>query len=479
MNMRKKWLAVILFAVMAVKLFVPGEVMAAAKEVEIRQEKVPTYKAGETKKWEITVRNNTEKELKNITVSPDLGDDVQAWPFQTDYQKYESKIKALGAGQEQKISFNLTQRDDVGTTRYTILFEVSADGLETEEQKLYVNTTAKPQEPAGTQPDYDQNSGGSVSNNDAAYSGSDKTGTTSVPRVIVTGFSTDPGEVRAGKDFTLTIHLKNTSKSTRVKNMFFDLTSPTEGNDEQTMAPAFLPTSGSSSVYLEGIKANGTASISIQLNAKADLLQKPYSIELVMKYEDAAGGQIDASSGISIPVKQDARFEFSDFEINPGAISVGEEANVMCSLYNLGRIKLYNVKVRFEGSCIEKEEIFLGNIDSGATGSIDAMLEGSKVTDGAQKVTMTLSYEDESGNTFEVERELQLEVTEAVSEGDMDIEEMEEEGKGFPTVLVLILVAVVIVAAVLVIKRKKKKQILNEEEELLYELDGPSEDERR
>lgn len=92
---------------------------------------------------------------------------------------------------------------------------------------------------------------------------------------------------------------------------------------------------------------------------------------------------------------------------------------------------------------------------------------------------MTLSYEDESGNTFEVERELQLEVTEAVSEGDMDIEEMEEEGKGFPTVLVLILVAVVIVAAVLVIKRKKKKQILNEEEELLYELDGPSEDERR
>lgn len=34
----------------------------------------------------------------------------------------------------------------------------------------------------------------------------------SVPRVIVTGFSTNPAEVRAGSNFKLTIHLKNTSK---------------------------------------------------------------------------------------------------------------------------------------------------------------------------------------------------------------------------------------------------------------------------
>ena len=33
----------------------------------------------------------------------------------------------------------------------------------------------------------------------------------SVPRVIVTGFDTNPAEVHAGSDFTLTIHLKNTS----------------------------------------------------------------------------------------------------------------------------------------------------------------------------------------------------------------------------------------------------------------------------
>lgn len=97
-----------------------------------------------------------------------------------------------------------------------------------------------------------------------------------------------------------------------------------------------------------------------------------------MKYEDSQATQIDSSSSISIPVKQDARFEFSEFEISPQTIEVGGEANVMCSLYNLGRIKLYNAKARFEGNGIKKQEIFIGNVEAGATGSIDAMLKGEK-----------------------------------------------------------------------------------------------------
>ncbi len=304
---------------------------------------------------------------------------------------------------------------------------------------------------------------------------------TSVPRVIVTGFSTDPAEVRAGSNFVLTVHLKNTSKSTRVKNMLFDLNAPSEGSDEQTVSPAFLPSSGSSSIYLDGIKADGSADISIQLNAKADLLQKPYSVDLSMKYEDAEGSQIETASSLSIPVKQDARFEFSEFEISPDSISVGDEANVMCSLYNLGRIKLYNVKATFEGACIKKEEVFVGNVDSGASASIDAMLEGAQATEGPAKVTMTVSYEDEAGRVATSQKELQIEVMEAM-ENEMMAGGMEiiEEEKGFPVLPVAVIGAVVLIIVVVVVvrKKRKKKQRLNEEEELLNELDGPSEDER-
>ena len=66
----------------------------------------------------------------------------------------------------------------------------------------------------------------------------------SVPRVIVTGFSTDPAEVKAGSDFKLTVHLKNTSKKTAVSNMLFDFQAPASGTDAAAEAPAFLPTSG-------------------------------------------------------------------------------------------------------------------------------------------------------------------------------------------------------------------------------------------
>lgn len=235
-------------------------------------------------------------------------------------------------------------------------------------------------------------------------------------------------------------------------------------------------------MYLDSIAPNGTADISIELNAKADLLQKPYSMDLSMKYEDPNATQVEGSSSISIPVKQDARFEFSDFEISPQSIAVGEEANVMCSLYNLGRIKLYNVKATFEGKNIKKSEVFIGNVESGATGSIDAMLEGKKVSDGPSKVTMTLSYEDESGNISKTTKDLTLEVTEKMDDEAVAADVPEEETqKSFPVIPVVIVVLVIAaVAAVVILKKRKKKQLAeSEEEELLDELERSSEDEHQ
>ena len=519
MTKSRRAMAVIVAALLIAAMILPGlAVKAEASEqagengraaakvtVESKDNKTPQYKPGESQKWTLVITNKTGQDLKDLSVSPDMGgENADAWPFKTDYQKYEQKIDTLKNGQKAEVSFDFVQRDNAGTSRYAIPFSVyegdSDEPLVT--QKLYANTTEKPQADDSKNQGSDANAGGSGSGSDdggavqasvgndepAVYSGGGSGGSGSssdgsVPRVIVTGFDTNPAEVHAGSDFTLTVHLKNTSKKTKVQNMLFELEAPTEGTDEQTSAPAFLPTSGSNSIYLDGIKANGTADISITLNAKADLLQKPYSINLSMKYEDSQAAQIDSSSSISIPVKQDARFEFSEFEISPQTIEVGSEANVMCSLYNMGRIKLYNAKARFEGTGIKNQEIFIGNIEAGATGSIDAMLEGEAVTNGNSKVTMTLSYEDESGNVSETTKDFELEVTEAMDDSDMYVDsdvDADTGSGGFPIVPVIVVLVIIagIVAAVVFVKKKKKKQMLNEEEELLDELDRSSEDER-
>ena len=93
-------------------------------------------------------------------------------------------------------------------------------------------------------------------------------------------------------------------------------------------------------VYLDGIGANGTKDISIDMNAKSDLVQKPYSVEMSMKYEDGSGTHFESTSSISVPVKQDARFEFSEFDLSGETVEVGSEVNVMCSLYNLSLIHI-------------------------------------------------------------------------------------------------------------------------------------------
>lgn len=522
MTKSRRVMAVIVAALLIAAMILPGLAVKAeaaekpkAEAAEKPKVKVSlvgdnqTFEAGETKTLTLEITNNSGQKLENVEVAPDMSKQkAGAWPFVKDWKQYSEKIDSVENGESKSVSFDFTRREGAKKNNYTIPFSVyvqgSDDAIVTDTIFVYAkNETVTPDPTPG---DNSQNQG-DAGNGSAAGSGSDgadmnvaaddgavaysgggsgsggSSSDGSVPRVIVTGFDTNPAEVHAGSDFTLTIHLKNTSKKTKVQNMLFELQAPTEGSDEQTSAPAFLPTSGSNSIYLNGIKADGTADISITLNAKADLLQKPYSINLSMKYEDSQATQIESSSSISIPVKQDARFEFSEFEISPQTIEVGGETNVMCSLYNLGRIKLYNAKARFEGNGIKKQEIFIGNVDAGATGSIDAMLQGEKVTNGNSKITMTLSYEDESGNISETTKDFELEVTEAVDDSDMHMNtdgDIEAGSGGFPVVPVVVVIVIIAgaVAAVVFVKKKKKKQMLNEEEELLDELDRSSEDER-
>lgn len=479
-----------------------GEPMPmAASAIEVRaaeNNKTISFNYSETKTIGLIVRNNSTDELKNIEVTPRVSENIDEWPFEIVNKYYTVKIDSLKAGKEneQKIEFTFTARENVSTKYYKLAFDFTYEGGDGE-YGIYVKTIAKPEEKPQPQNPSDQNTqqppagdiqepigdisdAGGIINGDVS-SGGGGSSVTATPRVIVTGFTTSPAVVKAGTNFSLTIHLKNTSKKTAVSNMLFDLSAPTEGMDANTASPAFLPASGSNSIYLESIKANGTADISIELNAKADLVQKPYSVDVSMKYEDSQGGQYESASAVSIPVKQDARFEFSEFEISPASISVGDEANIMCELHNLGRVKLYNVKTKFEGGGISTEELFIGNVEPGATANIDAMLTGEEVTAGPASMKMIMSYEDEDGAVKTEEKEFQLEVMEMMEPVDMGEMMMEEEKAAFPVIPVVVAVAVIaaVIAGIVIYKKKKKQKLQKEEEGLADEFDRLTEDEHR
>ena len=477
----------------------------------------PQYQAGQkVDKLTVTVKNSGVSSAQNVVITPVINA-AEEWPFEIDSMNYEQELKEIQAGKStEAIWSDLKVREDVETKSYKLVFRISYDDGKKEyecEKSVYVKTAGtkgnEPEDPGyppyppiiinppsveqpGDQPsdgqpeepDQGDMGEGGVYNGDisAVGGGGGSDERKGVPRVIVTGFNTEPGAVNAGSNFRLIVHVKNTSTTTAVSNMLFDFQAPSAGTEAAAEAPAFLPSSGASSIYLDQIPAGETRDVAIDLNARADLVQKPYSINMSMLYEDSNASQYEGSSSLAIPIYQAARFEFSEIELSPASIEVGQEANLMCSLYNTGRVKLYNVKVKFMGDGISAKEVFVGNLESGATGTIDGMLTGESEIMPGTKCKMVVTYEDESGNPSSREEEFEIQVTAPMEMdmGDMEMMgEMPEEAKGFPVIPVVIAAAVilVIVLAVVLTRRRKKKRAQAEEEDLVDEVDRFTEDE--
>lgn len=474
-------------------------------------QETPVFKAGEKAVLTINVMNKGNVEARNVRISP-VVESTEKWPFDMNKLNYELDLGNIAAGKQAAAVWGsekdpLTVRSDVTGKSYQLIFKITYDdGTKAYETQKYVfvkttaaekpaddNKNETPQQPdnagntggGSTSGGTDASASGGVYNGDPVVSGggSAASGNGSVPRVIVTGFATEPGEVKAGTNFKLIVHLQNTSRQTAVSNMLFDFQAPAAGTDAAAEAPAFLPVSGSSSVYLDSIPAGGTKDISIDLNARADLVQKPYSIAMTMKYEDKDATQYDGESSLAIPVKQEARFEFSEIQISPETVAVGEEANITCNLYNLGRVKMYNVKVRFESEAIEGQEQFIGNLESGSSGTIDGIVIAVAESYDENNCKMILTYEDDAGNETTVEQPFTMMVTPVDEMAGMEMMgEIPEEtaGSSLPGILAVIaaIIVIAVITAVLVVKHRKKKRLAEEEEELLDEVERSTEDER-
>ena len=424
-----------------------------------------TANAGQHCEIAVPLVNLGETKVTNVVITPALSSDPTVWPFdieKTDYSQVCEKLYGEDSGKdvlERKHTFRWTlkTRDDAITGYTKLTFNVSyneADGTKgSVALDYYVQVN-------GVEPE-------------------DENGKLSTPRVIVTGFTTTPEEVYAGDTFKLTLNLKNTSKETAVSNMLFDIQGTQEGTDANNTYAAFLPTAGSSTIFVDSIGPNATKSISIELKSKADLAQKPYVVTVNMEYEDSKANPFTETASVSVPIKQEAKVDLSSIQAMPDTIDVGNEANVMFSIYNVGKTKLYNVNVKFVADSISGGDVFIGNMDPGATGNVDAYLMGQAATMDDGTVKIIISYEDEEGKEAAIEKTMTLFVNEPfypdMMEDPMMMEGMEEQRSGFPWWgYVIIGVAVVggAAAAVLLIKKKKKaKKLAQEEMELIDSLE--------
>ena len=424
----------------------------------------PVANAGQYVNVVLPVVNMGRSWVDHVVVTPQISQDAAAWPFEIETSNYSQTIEGLpgtddgGSDMDRRreLTWTLKTRKDAPSGYVPINFTVSYE----DENNVLTNVTLTSYvKVVGT-------------------TGVSADGKASTPRVIVTGFSTDPETVHAGETFTLTLHMQNTSQATAVKNMVFDIQAASESTDTTYVAAAFLPTAGSSTIFVDQIAPGATKDISMEMEARADLSQKPYVVNVKMNYEDENVNAYENTASVSIPVRQEARIDTSSIEVMPESIEVGSEANVMFSIYNIGKTQLYNTTVKFIGDSITGGETYLGNIAPGATGNVDAYLSGAAATmdDGVIKIEIT--FEDEAGEATTVEKEMNLFVTEPYyPEMDMDMmaDPMADQGGGFKIWYVLVPLALIIAAAAVIVvilkKKKKKAQAAQELADLDEELD--------
>ena len=411
----------------------------------------PVANAGQHVNVVLPVVNMGRTRVKNVVVTPVISEDAAKWPFEIETSNYSQTIDRLpgtddgGTDMERRreLTWTLRTRKDAPSGYMPISFNVT---FENDDKSLTTVTLTSYVKVVGT-------------------TGISADGKSSTPRVIVTGFSTSPETVHAGDTFTLTLHMQNTSKATAVKNMVFDIQAASESTDTTYVAASFLPTAGSSTVFVDKIAAGANKDISIELEARSDLAQKPYVINVKMNYEDESVNAYENTASVSIPVRQEARIDTSSVEVTPQSIEVGGEANVSFSLYNIGKTKLYNASVKFQADSVTGGDTYLGNIDPGATGSVDAYLSGAAATTDDGKVKILITFEDESGEKTTIEKEMELYVTEMMDYDDgMTDDGMYDDGSqsqgGFKIwyVLIPLVIVIAVVAAFLIIRKKKAKK---------------------
>lgn len=156
---------------------------------------VATY--GQNVNIVLPIVNMGSVNLANISVTPVISNSVTEWPFEIETSGYTQTITDLpgkGNGQSdmdrrRELTWTLKTREDAPSGYYKLQFTAL----------YYVGTEAE----SATLTTYVKVVGAPGSGNvETEGSGS------STPRVIVTGFTTDPAEVNAGDTFTLTLHLK-------------------------------------------------------------------------------------------------------------------------------------------------------------------------------------------------------------------------------------------------------------------------------
>lgn len=281
-----------------------------------------------------------------------------------------------------------------------------------------------------------------------------------VPNIIITNFTYGDGSVAVGSTFNLSFTFQNMGKVT-VSNMVVTV----DGGEN------FAISGGTNTFYYDALNAGAALTQTVPMQALASAKNGAQGIDISFKYEYVDGAIRSSNTSdikISVPVSQPDRFELNN-PVVPDSVNAGEETTITMDYVNKGKGDVSNVEASIEGDGITATQTrqYVGNVASGASGSIGFAFTADKPGETDAKLTVT--YENSDGQSQTKEFPVKINTVEAPVPDDSNTDANVQD-QGLPVWVWIVSATVALIVIVLIIvlvvrhRRKKAKQAADDDD---------------
>lgn len=286
---------------------------------------------------------------------------------------------------------------------------------------------------------------------------------TAEPVVYISNRVVQPDKVMAGEEFTLTVTLKNSLATKSVKNMLVKIDT---GNLHINLLE------NTNVFQVDKIPAGGETELTFRLGSDASIPAGKYNLNFTFNYDSSKTLNLSSSGSTIVEIHQPANMEL----VMPRfaqSVTVGETIPLSLQVMNMGRDPMYNVRCTVSGFGFAPSNTgYIGTMDAGSSATTEVelyiiALNASQGNENGSQYgntvgTVTLIYEDETGQEYRQETQFETTVNRPVVEVPQTAsgEDAEEKAEGQWWISVLILGGVILAAGIgfVLIKRKKKNR---------------------
>ena len=315
--------------------------------------------------------------IENIKVAPTNLSSAGFEPINSEPYQY---IDAIKVGAKKQVTLTLKVGKDIkeGLNTLNVSYSYEVNGIEqTENVTLYILNV---------------------------QNGQEEVVEITRPKLMVSNFYTDVEEVKAGSIFDFTFDILNTNDSISAKNIKVTVTGASN---------AFSVTAGGNSFFVNEIKPQETAPITINLKASGAVTTGAYPIHIKIEYEYEGMIATASYSGevveeeILLQVKENLRPSVENVYIGSWETPmVNQPTTLNFEFYNMGKSTLNNTYITIEGDFMlsnGSNSYYIGNISAGMPEYVE--FEVVPMVEGEAVGKMIIHMEDSNGDEVTMEKE--------------------------------------------------------------------------